>query len=65
MEYPENDSNCSLYHVPHTLQISWKFVQSLFRNIANRQTDKHTTQATDNDENMAFAMAEVIRSVIS
>ena len=35
-----------------------------FRNVANRQTYRQTdrqTRATDNDENIAFAMAEVIK----
>ena len=59
MEYPENVPNCSLYQVPPNLKISWKSVQPSFRNVANRQTNRQT-QATDNDENITFAMAEVI-----
>ena len=43
MEYPGNVPNCCLYQVPPTLKISWKSVQPLFRNVANRQTDKQTT----------------------
>ena len=59
MERLENVPNCSLYQVPPTLKISWKSVQSFFHNVANRQTNRQT-QATDNDENITFAMAEVI-----
>ena len=39
--------------------LAWEFhkksVQPFFRNVANRQTDR----ATDKDENITFAMAEV------
>ena len=41
-------------------EISLKSVQPFFRNIASRQTDRQTNEATDNDENITFAMAEVI-----
>ena len=52
MEHPENIPSCSLYQVTHTLKISC--------NVANRETDKQTDQPTDNDENITFAMAEVM-----
>ena len=60
MEHPENVPNCSLYQVPLTPQISWKSVQPFFRNVANRQRDRQTDRATDNDENITFPMAEVM-----
>ena len=59
MEHPKNVSNSSLYQVPPTLKISWKSVQLFFRNVANRQADRQTNKAMDNDENITFAMAEV------
>ena len=52
MEHPENIPSCSLYQVTPTLIISC--------NVANRETDKQTDQPTDNDENITFAMAEVM-----
>ena len=61
MEHAENAHNCFLYQVPPTLQISWKSFQSFFRNVANRQADRQTDKSTDNDENITFAMAEVIK----
>ena len=60
MEYPENVPNCSLYQVPPTLKISWKSIQPFFRNVANGQTDKQTNPGTYNDENITFAIEEVI-----
>ena len=57
MEYPENVPNCSLYQVPPTLNMSWKSAEPFSHNVAKRQTNRQT-QATDNDENITFAMAE-------
>ena len=63
MEHLENVHYCYLYWVLPTLKISWKSVHSFFRNVANKQTDRQTNrQATDNDENITFAMAEVINN---
>ena len=60
MEYPENVPNCSLYQVPPTLKISWKSVQPFsVMLLTGRQTNRQA-RATDNDENITFAKAEVI-----
>ena len=49
---------CIKSHLP------WQFHENpasrFFRNVANRQTYRHTDKATDNDENITFAMVEVI-----
>ena len=52
MEHPENVSNWSLYQVPPTLKNSWKSFQPFSLNVANRQTDRQTDKAMDNDYNM-------------
>ena len=59
MEHPENIPNCPLYQVPPTLKNSWKSVQPFSCNVANRQTDRQTDIATDNDGNR-FGVIAVI-----
>ena len=55
MEHPEIFTNCIKAHLP------WNFYENPFSRFSVMLlTDKQTNrQATDNDENITFAMAEV------